>query len=125
MSVQRRWATVTGPEPFAGPLAGGVGAIVAAVVFVAPVVHAALRTASFDRPASFPLAVAIAVTGVFVGGSVDLLVGWLPLVGPFLSPFAWAYVVKNAGRSDWPSALFLGALAWLSTLVFQAALGLV
>ncbi|WP_436931961.1 hypothetical protein [Halosimplex halobium] len=108
----------------AATLAGVVGGLVAAVVLVAPLVHAALGTDRFDRRPSFAVAVTVALTAVFVGGAVDLLVGWVPVVGRFLSPLAWAYVLRHLGESDWPPALFVGAVGWLLTVVFAAAVGL-
>ncbi|MFC7141995.1 hypothetical protein ACFQMA_19435 [Halosimplex aquaticum] len=108
----------------AAAVEGAIGGLVAALLFVAPAVYAAGRSGRFDRVGSFPVAVTVAVTGVFVAGLVDLLVGWIPVVGPFASPLAWAAVVKYAGGSDWPPALLLGGVSWLLTVAFFAALGL-
>ncbi|QLH84028.1 hypothetical protein [Halosimplex pelagicum] len=101
-------------------LTGVVVALVAAVVLVAPLVHAALGTDRFDRRPSFAVAVTVALTAVFVGGLADLLVGWVPVVGRFVSPIAWAYVLRHLGGSDWPPALFVGGVGWLLTVVFAA-----
>jgi len=104
-------------------LAGVVVGLVAAVVLVAPLVHAALGTERFDRRPAFAVAVTVALTAVFAGGLVDLLVGWVPVVGRFVSPLAWAYVVRHLGGSDWPPALFVGGVGWLLTVVVAAVVG--
>lgn len=101
-----------------------VGGAVAAVMVVGPVLYGIFQTNYFGRGEAFPDAVAIALAGFVAGGLVDLLVGWLPVVGPFFSPLAWAYVVKHAGDGNWPGSLLVGFLAWALSVGFYAVLAM-
>ncbi|WP_424019246.1 hypothetical protein ACOZ4N_07170 [Halorientalis pallida] len=101
-------------------LVGLVGGVVAAVLLVGPALYASTRTTVIDEAVDFPVAVAIALVGVFVGGLTDVLLGWIPVLGRFFSPFAWALVVRYTVDERWPVALLLGAVSWALTAGFFA-----
>lgn len=101
-----------------------VGGVVAAAMLIAPVLYGACQTPYFERGEDFASAVAIALAGMVLGGVVDLLVGWIPAVGPFASALAWAYVVKHAAGGDWPGSLLVGFVAWALSVGFYAGLAL-
>lgn len=102
-----------------------VGAVVAAVVFLGPILSFVFGTDYFERGGELPGAVAIALAGLFVGGFVDVLVGWIPIVGRYLSPLAWAYVVKYGAGGDWPGSLLVGFLAWALSVGFYVVIAMV
>jgi len=101
-----------------------VAGVVGAVMVLGPILTAVFQTDYFERGSEFPGAVAIALAGLFVGGFVDLVVGWIPVVGRLVSPFAWAYVVKHAAGGDWPGSLLVGFVAWALSVGFYAVIAL-
>lgn len=102
-------------------LAGFVGAF----LLFGPAIYAGLQLLPDEPPVEYPVAAATALVGVLIGGLVDVLLGWLPVVGVVLAPLAWSAVVRRFGRASWPASLAVGFATWaLSRLLYAGLSGL-
>ncbi len=101
-------------------LAGFVGAF----LLFGPAVFAGLQVFPDEPPVRYPEAAATALVGVFLGGLVDVLLGWIPAVGGLLSPLVWVAVVKRFAGTSWLAAIVVGLATWaLSALLFAGLPG--
>lgn len=67
-------------------------------------------------------AVWTAVVGALVWAVVSLLFGWLPVLGPVLTLFAWIGVINWRYPGGWLNAAAIAVLAWVASLLALWAL---
>lgn len=73
-----------------------------------------------DSKITYQRSVMIAAVGTATWGLLHIFFGWIPLIGVFLSPLAWIYVLKRFTTIDWPIATVIGVSTWaLSSLAYQ------
>lgn len=101
-----------------GVLADLVVGLLAALVLVGPAIRLLLPAGAAVE--GYPGAVGVALAGLLAAGLTGALLGWLPLLGAVLSPLAWTVVVRWLCRTDWPTALGIGAVAWLLSAAVYA-----
>lgn len=98
---------------------------VAAFLLFGPAIHAGLQLLPDEPAVEYPVAAATALVGVLVGGLVDGLLGWLPVVGILLAPLAWSAVVRRFAGASWPASVAVGFATWaLSRLLYAGLSGL-
>ncbi|WP_224270852.1 hypothetical protein [Haloprofundus salinisoli] len=97
---------------------------VASFLVVAPIIHISLHLRPGSFQSTYEDAALTAVLGILLGGLVSLLFGWIPLVGPLLSPAVWVVVVKRVTDPDWHVAALVGGLSWALTVVLFAGVRL-
>ncbi|ACV49050.1 MULTISPECIES: hypothetical protein [Halomicrobium] len=86
-----------------------------------PAIYAGLEVIPEAEAVTYPEATATALVGLLLAGTVDFLLGWIPVLGVVLSPLVWSAVVRRFCHTTWPASLAVGFGTWaLSTLLFAA-----
>jgi hypothetical protein len=67
-------------------------------------------------------AVVTAIVGALVWAIAAALLGWVPLVGPFLGLLAYLAVIKWRYRGGWLTAAGIALVAWIASLVVMSIL---
>jgi hypothetical protein len=96
-----------------------VGVLVS-VLLTGPLVYLGLA-ARTGMAVTYAYAVAVALLALVAGALATLLLGWLPVAGVLVGPFAWTVTVRTLTRAEWPLATLLGVFGWtLATGAFVA-----
>jgi len=67
-------------------------------------------------------AVVTALVGALVWAVAAALLGWVPLVGPFVGLLAYLAVIKWRYRGGWLTAAGIALVAWIASLVVMSLL---
>lgn len=95
--------------------------LLAGFVLLGPAIYAGLEVIPEEAPVTYAEATATALVGLVLAGTVDFLLGWIPVLGIVLSPLVWSVVVRHFGDASWPASLAVGFGTWaLSKLLFAA-----
>lgn len=62
-------------------------------------------------------AVWTALIGALVLAVAGFFLGWIPLLGPMLTLFAWIWVINSRYPGSWLQAAGIGASAWVAALL--------
>jgi len=107
-----------------------MGVIESLIVFVVSLLIGALgiyigaRTLTGRDDYSYAVITALIASVLWV--IVAFFLGWIPLLGPVLALLVYVGVINMRYPGDWPTAIGIALLAWLSSLVILyvlAALG--
>jgi len=67
-------------------------------------------------------AVVTALVGALVWAIAAALLGWIPLVGPFVGLLAYLAVIKWRYRGGWLTAAGIALVAWIASLAVMSIL---
>ena len=99
-----------------------VAGFLGAFLLFGPAVFAGLQVFPNESPVRYPEATATALVALVLGGTVDALLGWIPVVGVLLSPLVWILVVKRFARTSWPAGFLVGLAGWTLSKLLYAGL---
>lgn len=101
-----------------------VAGVLLATLLVGPLVHFLVPRGPNGARTGVPESVGVALGGLAVGGLVNVLFGWIPLLGAFAAPVAWVGVIRWSRTVDWPTAVGVGFLSWAIATVTLAFTGM-